>query len=92
LPRLVKALVGKKVTSAGCMHTDAWTEAGELFTVGRGGDGQLGHGGIQNELLVPRLVEALMEACNEAIMEYGLVRTRGALTAKINQRIKLRAN
>jgi len=60
VPRLVEGLVGKKVigASAGYQHTTAWTEAGELFTFGRGGWWQLGHGGQENES-VPRLVEAL---------------------------------
>ena len=60
LPRLVEALGGKKVigAAAGTGHTAVWTEAGELFTFGHGGDGTLGHGGIQNEL-VPTLVEAM---------------------------------
>ena len=60
VPRLVEALVGKKVVgaSAGQIHTAVWTEEGELFTFGDGDGGRLGHGGTQNEL-VPRLVEAL---------------------------------
>ena len=38
VPRLVEALVGKKVVgaSAGTNHTAVWTEAGELFTFGYG--------------------------------------------------------
>ena len=35
-----------------------WTDAGELFTFGYGGDGRLGHGGTEHEP-VPRLVESL---------------------------------
>jgi len=62
VPRLVEALVGKKVVgasaAAGNNHTAVWTEEGELFTFGNGTHGQLGHGGTQNEA-VPRLVEAL---------------------------------
>jgi len=60
VPKLVEALAGKKVVgaSAGGKHTVVWTEAGELFTFGDGGQGRLGHGGTQNEL-VPRLVGAL---------------------------------
>jgi len=60
VPRLVEALAGKKVVgaAAGTIHTAVWTEAGELFTFGKGAFGKLGHGGEQNEL-VPRLVEAL---------------------------------
>ena len=59
VPRLVEALSGQKVIGAatGHYHTAVWTEAGELFTFGYGGDGKLGHGGSANEL-VPRLVEA----------------------------------
>ena len=37
----------------------AWTEEGELFTFGDGDQGQLGHGGKQNEH-APRLVESLV--------------------------------
>jgi len=49
--------VGSWVGAAvGEYHTVMWTEAGDLFTFGYGGDGQLG-GGAQNEA-VPRLVEA----------------------------------
>jgi len=53
VPRLVEALMGKKVigTAAGNNRTAVWTEAGELFTFGHGhGVGKLGHGGQQNEL------------------------------------------
>jgi alpha-tubulin suppressor-like RCC1 family protein len=58
LPRLVEALVGKKVigAAAGETQTAVWTEEGEVFTFGFG---QLGHGGEEIEL-VPRLVEALV--------------------------------
>jgi RCC1 and BTB domain-containing protein len=61
MPRLVEALVGKQVVGAatGSQHTAVWTKAGELFTFGKGYDGQLGHGGHEDEL-VPRLVEALV--------------------------------
>jgi len=60
VPRLVKALAGKKVVgaAAGSNHMAVWTEAGELFTCGCGGAGKLGHGGEDNER-VPKLVEAL---------------------------------
>jgi len=63
LPRLVEALAGKIVVgaSAGVCHTAVWNEAGELFTVGLGECGRLGHGGEENEY-VPRLVESLVEA------------------------------
>jgi len=61
VPSLVEALVGKRVigASAGGPQTAVWTEAGELFTFGDGGSGQLGHGETQDER-VPRLVEALV--------------------------------
>jgi alpha-tubulin suppressor-like RCC1 family protein len=61
VPRLVEALVGKKVIGAvaGGGTTAVWTEAGELFTFGYGGNGMLGHGGEESEH-VPRLVEALV--------------------------------
>jgi len=60
VPRLVGALVGKKVigTASGGRHTAVWTEAGELFTFGYGAHGELGHGGQETER-VPRLVGAL---------------------------------
>jgi alpha-tubulin suppressor-like RCC1 family protein len=47
MPRLVDALVGKKVVGAslGFSHTVVSTEAGEIFTFGDGCYGQLGHGG-----------------------------------------------
>jgi len=56
----VGALAGKKVIDAAASegYTAAWTDGGELFTFGRGGQGRLGHGGTQAEH-VPRLVEAL---------------------------------
>jgi len=43
-PRLVEALVGKKVVGAatGCFHTAVWTDTGELFAFGRGHDGKAG--------------------------------------------------
>ena len=57
VPRRVEALGGKKVigTSAGAYHTAVWTDAGEIFTFGSGANGELGHGGVQNEY-VPRLL------------------------------------
>ena len=58
-PRLVEALVGKKVVGAatGICHTAVWTDAGELFTFGLGDNGRLGNGGEEDEF-VPRPVEA----------------------------------
>jgi len=47
--------------AAGFYHTAVWTGEGELFAFGGGGFGQLGHGGRHDEV-VPRQVEALMEA------------------------------
>jgi alpha-tubulin suppressor-like RCC1 family protein len=60
VPRLVDALVGKKVigAAAGWQHTAVWTDEGELFTFGEGMFGKLGNGGHQNEL-GPRLVASL---------------------------------
>jgi len=57
VPRLVEALVGKKVigAAAGYSHTAVWTEEGELLTFGQGEYGRLGQGGNQPES-VPRLV------------------------------------
>jgi len=70
VPRLVEALVGKKVAAAaaavGSDHTVVWTDAGELFTFGdlmKGhvhvDCGMLGHG-VQKGEYVPRLVDALV--------------------------------
>jgi len=61
MPRLVEALAGKKAigAAAGHVYTVAWTAAGEIFTFGNGGQGQLGHGGTPNES-IPRLVQALV--------------------------------
>jgi hypothetical protein len=36
-----------------------WTDAGELFTLGNGNSGRLGHGGTEH-VPVPRLVQALV--------------------------------
>lgn len=59
-PRLVQALVGKKVVQAslGC-HSVVFTEDGEVYTFGCGSKGALGHGDCSEKLL-PSLVEALM--------------------------------
>jgi hypothetical protein len=51
-----------------------WTEEGELFTFGYGGDGKLGHGGYQNEP-VPRLVEVLAVVCASVPDEHTAVWT-----------------
>jgi len=52
VPRLIRALSGKKVVSAeaGSDHTAVWTEEGELFTFGSGGFGPLGHAGNRMSL------------------------------------------
>jgi alpha-tubulin suppressor-like RCC1 family protein len=44
--------------ACGCYATAAWSEEGKLLTWGRGGSGQLGHGGCEDEV-APRVVEAL---------------------------------
>jgi len=61
VPRRVDALVGKRVVQvvAGSMHTAVLTSDGEVLTFGKGGYGQLGHGGRASEL-VPRRVETLV--------------------------------
>ena len=60
VPRTVEALAGKRVVqvAAGGSHTAVLTSDGEMLTFGRGGSGQLGHGGTGDEL-VPRTVQAL---------------------------------
>jgi len=44
--------------ACGCYATAAWSDEGKLLTWGRGGSGQLGHGGCEDEV-APRVVEAL---------------------------------
>jgi len=61
VPRMIEgALVGKRVVgvAAGSIHTVVWTEEGEAYSFG-GGGGQLGHGGLESEL-VPRLIEGIL--------------------------------
>ena len=63
LPRRVGALVGKHVVGVvarGC-HTVVWTDRDEVYTFGRGCDGQLGHGGTKTDQTVPRVVGALQD-------------------------------
>ena len=61
LPRLVEALVGKKMigAAAGQHHTAVLTDDGEVFTFGNGESGKLGHGGQESEA-VQRLLGALV--------------------------------
>ena len=61
VPRLVDGLAGTRVVcvTAGGHHTAVCTDAGQLYTFGRGFYGQLGHGQEQDEW-VPRLVQALV--------------------------------
>lgn len=51
IPRIIKNLLGKKImkVSLGGYHVGAITSEGALFTWGRGINGQLGHGNINNE-------------------------------------------
>ena len=60
LPKKVEALAGQRVVavSAGQVHSLAITAGGALWSWGSGGQGQLGHGGRQQQLL-PKKVEAL---------------------------------
>jgi len=57
VPRLIEGpLVGKVGigATAGYGHSLVWTEEGRVYSFGFGGNGRLGHGGEENEL-VPRL-------------------------------------
>ena len=58
VPRKVEAFEGERVlqAAAGGYHTAALTAEGELFTFGRGGYGQLGHGSTNDEFK-PRKVD-----------------------------------
>ncbi len=60
IPRLVEALVGRKVVTvaAGSSHTAVVTEGGQVLTFGAGGRGRLGHGSTRDKL-TPQLVAAL---------------------------------
>ena len=62
VPRLVKALVGVNVVgiTAGYHHTVVMTDEGKAYSFGEGGNGRLGHGSDDNEL-VPRLIEGVLE-------------------------------
>eukprot|EP00931_Biecheleriopsis_adriatica_P018476 TRINITY_DN12943_c0_g1_i1.p1 TRINITY_DN12943_c0_g1~~TRINITY_DN12943_c0_g1_i1.p1 ORF type:complete len:719 (-),score=181.78 TRINITY_DN12943_c0_g1_i1:57-2213(-) len=60
IPRAVRYLQSKVIRSVSCAehHAAAVSEAGVLFTWGRGQNGRLGHGGTENEAL-PKAVQAL---------------------------------
>jgi len=69
VPRLVEALTGKTVVGAAAAagrrssHTAVWTKAGDIYTFGRGFNGQLGQSQLGGRReLVPRLAQALCEA------------------------------
>ena len=60
-PNLIKSLPqGLRVAgvACGCYATAAWSISGKLLTWGKGGGGQLGHGGGNDEA-VPRLVQGV---------------------------------
>ena len=61
LPEKIEAFVGKRVVaiSAGAAHSLALTADGAVWSWGHGGDGQLGHGDQQSQLL-PKKVEAFV--------------------------------
>jgi alpha-tubulin suppressor-like RCC1 family protein len=56
-PRLVAGLAGRVVVdvAAGWRHTAVVTDEGELWTFGRGWQGRLGHGDIENRLVPTRV-------------------------------------
>ena len=62
LPKLIEALRGKNVLhiSAGGEHSLALTEGGHVLSWGAEGNGQLGHGDMQHQLL-PKPVAALKD-------------------------------
>ena len=59
-PKVIEALSGERAVAvaAGNGHSLVLTEAGAVFSFGRCGGGQLGHGDTMNQHL-PRLIEAL---------------------------------
>ncbi|KAJ1633064.1 regulator of chromosome condensation 1/beta-lactamase-inhibitor protein II [Pavlovales sp. CCMP2436] len=64
-PMLVRKLDGRVVTqvAAGAMHSCALTDAGDVYSWGRGFEGQLGHGvGLNEAALSPRCVVGLRAA------------------------------
>jgi alpha-tubulin suppressor-like RCC1 family protein len=72
--------VAKKMISAGWAHSLVTTgKQGEIWSFGKGGDGQLGHGGRGNEV-VPRLIEALNHVVVRQVaagMYHSMALTRG---------------
>ena len=58
VPTRVQALVDVQLAGAAARghHTLVWTEEGDVYTFGEGGNGQLGHG-VRADEPVPRLVE-----------------------------------
>ena len=60
-PNLVKTLPqGLRVAgvACGCYAIAAWSTSGKLLTWGKGGGGQLGHGGVRDEA-APRIVQGV---------------------------------
>lgn len=59
-PKAVRSLMSKLIRHISCAehHVATVSESGVLYTWGKGQNGRLGHGGIENELL-PKAVEAL---------------------------------
>jgi len=62
LPKKVEALAGQRVVavSAGLVHSLALTGDGFLWSWGKGEEGRLGHGDVQEQLL-PKKVEAFVD-------------------------------
>ncbi len=62
LPELIAALQGKRVVhvSAGVYHSLALVDGGEVYSFGKGKEGQLGHGD-QNQQWLPKLIAALQD-------------------------------
>ena len=68
--------------ACGCYASAVWTEDGRLLTWGRGGSGQLGHGGLEDEV-APREVAALgsvhvVQAALGGMQELGFMIALGA--------------
>eukprot|EP00947_MAST-08B_sp_MAST-8B-sp1_P002025 g2025.t1 len=60
VPTLIEALGGVRVyaMSAGANHSLFLAENGKVYSCGYGGNGMLGHGNTEDQL-VPKLIEAL---------------------------------